>query len=178
MTISTMSTQDKLSNSIFSGVTSTAVQMAKWDGTERRDADEDRRCYSLTTLKHQFFTPQRFIGRRPEDRQFPILDRFETGLATLALMLLCMSILDSMFTLTLIAHGGTEVNPFMNMLLGVSVWAFTAVKMILTAIPALLLVATGNLMLFGVIRARSVLAAAVGMYAGLIVYEIALLQLI
>ena len=149
-----------------------------WDGENRRTATNDRRKYSLKTLQHQIIAPQRYAGRRVEDRRFPVLDQFETGLFTLAMTLLCLSILDSIFTLTLIANGGTEVNPFMNAMLNISVWAFAGVKMALTAIPAVVLVATANLKIFGLFRARVILAGAVGLYAGLIVYELALLSLI
>lgn len=149
-----------------------------WDGVNRRFETDDRRVYSLKTLKHQALAPRRNAGRRTEDRRFPVLDRFEPGLFTLAMCLLCLSILDSIFTLTLISHGGTEENPFMNAMLEISVWAFAGVKMLLTAVPAVLLVATANLKFFGLFRARTILGAAVGLYAGLIVYEIALLSTI
>ncbi len=147
-----------------------------WDGVNRRVSTDDRRSYSLSTLKRQIVAPQRFQGRRKEDRRFPVLDRFEPGLFTLAMVLLCLSILDSMFTLTLIANGGSEVNPFMNAMLNINVWVFMAVKMLFTAIPAVLLVATANLKMFGLLRSRAILAGAVGLYAGLIVYELALLS--
>lgn len=117
-------------------------------------------------------------GRRREDRLFPMLDRFDSGVVTLAITLVLLSIVDSMLTLTLIAGGGTEVNPIMNSLLSYSVWAFAGVKMLLTAIPAVVLVAVGNLKLFGRMRARSMLAALVGVYLGLIVYEIGLIGLL
>lgn len=149
-----------------------------WDGLNRRQSDEDRRQYSLRTFMHQVKSPRRFAGRRKTDRKFAVLDRFDAGLFTMAMTLLCLSIMDSMFTLTLIAHGGEEVNPFMNAMLQINVWTFMGVKMALTAIPAVVLVATSNLKVFGIIRARSALGAAVGMYAGLIVYELALLSLI
>lgn len=151
---------------------------ADWDGVNRRQAVSERRHYSMATLKYQVMSPRRSAGRRSEDRKFPVLDRFDSGLFTLAMSLLCLSILDSMFTLTLISHGGTEVNPFMNAMLQINVWAFMATKMFLTAVPAVLLVATANLKVFGIVRSRSVLALAVGMYAGLIVYELALLSLV
>ena len=66
----------------------------------------------------------------------------------------------------------------MNALLQHSVWLFTTVKMTMTALPALLLLATANLMLFGVIRSRALLGALCGLYLGLIVYEIGLLTLL
>ncbi len=105
-----------------------------------------------------------------------MLDRFDSGMLTLAVILMLLSVTDSVFTLTLISRGGTEFNPFMNALLQHSVWAFTAVKMLLTGVPAIILVAAGNLLLFNRWRARSILAAMVGMYLGLIAYELFLLS--
>ena len=116
-------------------------------------------------------------GRRREDRKFAVLDRFDSGLITLAILLMTLSIMDSIFTLTIISRGGTEVNPFMNMLLHHSVWAFAIVKMVLTAAPAVLLVATGNHLIYGRVRGRTLLAVFVGAYCGLILYELAILSI-
>lgn len=116
-------------------------------------------------------------GRRSTDRRYAVLDRFDSGMVTLAILLMVLSVMDSVFTLTLISRGGSEVNPVMNALLQYSVWAFMAVKMLLTAVPAIILVATGNLLLFKRWRARSILAALVGLYLGLICYELALLSI-
>ena len=143
---------------------------------ERRPGD--RRRYTLRTLWHSAVAPRRFGARRREERRYPLLDRFDAGMLTLAVALVGLSVLDSLFTLTLIAAGGRELNPFMAYALEHGVGAFAAVKMTLTAVPAVLLVATGNLALFGRARARSLLAALVGLYGGLIVYEIGLLSLL
>ena len=150
--------------------------MDTWDGVERRLGVE-RRDYSWWTLVQCAFSPRRMAGRRQSDRRYPMLDRFDSGMLSLAVLLMLLSVLDSLFTLTLISRGGTEVNPFMNALLQHSVWAFTAVKMLLTGIPAIVLVATGNLLLFKRWRARSILAALVGLYLGLIGYELVLLSI-
>jgi hypothetical protein len=155
----------------------TAAIIKGWDGLERRTAS-GRRSYTVKTLWQSVRQPRRMNGRRREDRLFPMLDRFDSGVVTLAITLVLLSIVDSMLTLTLIAGGGTEVNPIMNSLLNYSVWAFAGVKMLLTAIPAVVLVAVGNLKLFGRMRARSMLAALVGLYLGLIVYEIGLISLL
>ncbi len=146
------------------------------DRIDRRQVG-DRREYSLWTLVQCAVSPRRMNGRRADDRRYPLLDRFDSGMVMLATLLMCLSIADSVFTLTLIERGGTEVNPVMNALLQHSVWSFAAVKMTLTAVPAMILVATGNLVLFNRWRARSILAALVGLYAGLIVYELALLSI-
>ncbi len=150
---------------------------APWDGVNRR-TQSDRRTYTMSTLVQCLTSPRRFNGRRSSDRRFPVLDRFESSMAFLAIGLVILSVMDSVFTLTLISHGGTEVNPFMNWLMQKSIAAFVGVKMLLTAIPALILVATGNLLVFGRFRARTVLAGVLGLYCGLIVYELGLLSLI
>lgn len=146
------------------------------DRDERR-VGVDRRDYTVGTLVRCIASPRRMHGRRATDRRHAVLDRFDSGMMLLAVLLMVLSIMDSVFTLTLISRGGSEVNPFMNALLQHSVWAFTGFKMLLTGIPAIILVATGNLLLFNRWRARSVLAALVGLYLGLIVYELALLSI-
>ncbi len=148
-----------------------------FEHTERRDTG-DRRRYSLQTLAGTVTLRRRVQGRRLEDRHFPIIDHFDFGVIAMALLLVLLSITDSVMTLTLIANGGREINPFMDLMLQQSVWLFAGVKMFLTAVPAVLLVATGNLKLFGRWRARSLLAALVGMYAGLILYELLLVSAI
>lgn len=143
---------------------------------ERR-SEVDRRDYSLNTLKSCVVAPRRMHGRRRGDRRYAMLDQFDSGVVTLAIALMILSVMDAVFTLTLISRGGSEVNPLMNALLQHSVWAFTGFKMLLTAIPAIILVATGNMLLFRKYRARSVLAALVGIYLGLMVYHVALLSI-
>lgn len=161
-------TTDSLANPLSN------IDSNSWDGVEKR-AQQNRRQYKFLSLWKAFSAPRRFEGRRSDDRRFATLDRYDSGLCTLAILLVLLSITDSVFTLTLIARGGSEVNPFMNYMLQHSIGLFMIVKMLLTAIPAVVLVATHNLLLFKRIRARSILAAMVGMYGGLIVYEIGLL---
>lgn len=142
----------------------------------RREPGRERRTYTFRTLRCCVVQPRRMQARRTADRRFPMLDRFESGMLALSVALVGLSIVDASFTLMLLSAGGSEVNPFMNWMLGFGVFPFAAVKMALTAVPAVLLVATGNLPVFGILRARSVLAAFVGMYIGLIIYEIGLLS--
>lgn len=147
-----------------------------WTGPEKRIFG-GRRQYTLQTLWACATRPRRMRGRRVNDRRYPLLDQFDRTMLSLAIALMALSVLDAVFTLTLLARGGTELNPFMNFLLQHSVWAFTGFKMLLTGVPAIVLVAVGNLTLFGLIRARSLLAALVGLYLGLMVYHVCLLTL-
>ncbi len=162
---------------IDASITSHQIPTEAWNGVERRAANSERRDYKLNSLWRAIVAPRRFAGRRKSDRKFAVLDRFDSGICAMAVLLVLLSITDSVFTLTLISRGGSEVNPFMNHLLQHSVGLFMLVKMALTAVPAIILVATNNLLVFNRIRARSLLAAMTGLYVGLIVYEIGLLSL-
>ena len=144
----------------------------------RRSSGTDRRRYSLETLRRSVVAPRRTSARRRADRRYPLLDAYDGTMLALAVALVGLSVVDATFTLQLLASGGREVNPFMAWLLGYGVAPFAAVKMLLTGVPAVLLVATGNLVVFGRFRARSALAALVGLYGGLIVYELGLLSLL
>ncbi|MFK7860381.1 MAG: DUF5658 family protein [Granulosicoccus sp.] len=143
--------------------------------TERRSGAE-RRDYTFSTFRNCAVAPRRMQGRRKSDRRYAILDRFDSGVVSLAVILMILSVLDAVFTLTIISRGGSEANPFMDMLLQHSVWTFTGFKMLLTGIPAIVLVATSNLLLFRRYRARSILAALVGIYLGLMAYHAFLLS--
>lgn len=127
-------------------------------------------------MRQSLVAPRRMQGRRQSDRHFAVLDRHDSGVAALAIALVLLSICDAFFTLTLISRGGSELNPFMNWMLQQGVAEFATAKMLLTALPALLLVATANLKFFSWIRARSILATLVGLYGGLICYELLLLS--
>lgn len=138
----------------------------------------ERRHYDLQTLKLCLTHPRRVDPRRSPDRKYPVIDRLDGGAVALAIALMILSVMDSIFTLTIISNGGSEVNPVMNVLLEKSIAAFTITKMLLTAIPAILLVATANLVVLNRWRARSLLATMVGLYAGLICYELLLLSFV
>ncbi|MBX2878935.1 MAG: hypothetical protein KTR32_03330 [Granulosicoccus sp.] len=142
-----------------------------------RRMDGDRRQYSLTTLVKCMVNPRRSAGRRTQDRRYPVTDVFDSSVLTLVVLMLCFSLLDALFTLTLLSHGGTELNPVMRYFLEIGgSTAFLIAKLVLTAVPAIILVATSNLLVFGRWRVRSILAALVGGYAGLLVYELVLLS--
>jgi len=147
------------------------------NSVEHRRTGVERRNYSLRTLSNCLLQPRRAYGRRTEDRRYPQLDTFDGGIVTLAILLTVFSILDALFTLTLLQHGGTELNPVMRYFLnnGGTV-PFILAKLLLTTVPALIMVAMQNVKVFGRWRVRSILAALVGGYAGLLVYELILLS--
>lgn len=147
------------------------------DQSERRHSP-DRRQFTVRTLEHGLLKPARHHARRSVDRRHAQLDIVDEGAAVLAIALMVLSILDALFTLTLISHGASELNPVMNYFLQFGPWVFVGVKLAVTAIAGVALVATANIRLFGRFRARSALAMCVGLYAGVVVYEIGLLTMV
>lgn len=149
----------------------------EYSGVERRSA-VDRREFSIKTLVHCARHPQRAKGRRKTDARYPLLDVFDGSAMFLAVALTALSLCDAFFTLNILAHGGQEINPFMNYMLGYGTFAFVASKMFFTAVAVVVLTGAGNFVLFKRIRVRSVLAILTGLYAGLIVYELLILAMV
>jgi len=137
-----------------------------------------RRDYTWQTLIRCICAPRRTTSRRRQDRPYPTIDTFDGAALTLAILLTVFSLLDALFTLTLLQRGGTELNPLMRYFIETGgTGMFLLAKLLLTAVPAVLMVAMQNVVVFGRWRVRSVLAALVGGYAGLLVYELMLLSL-
>lgn len=159
---------------IESQLSSNSRIIRAYTGPERR-TDQERRTYSLKSMYCCLMHPRRSHGRRSSDRRFPILDTFDSGVFSLVILLTLFSILDAAFTLTLIARGSRELNPLMEYFLTLGTLPFMLAKLALTTIPGLILVAACNVRVFSALRCHSLLAAMVGMYAGLMLYEILLL---
>lgn len=160
-----------------SNTTITTIGKSNYTGEERRVA-ADRREFTLQTLWHCLKNPRRASGRRRSDKRYPLLDVFDGGAMFLAVALITLSLCDAFFTLNIIAQGGQEVNPIMNHMLNYGTFAFVASKMMLTALAVVVMTAAGNLKIFGLVRVRSVIALLIGLYAGLIVYELLILAMI
>ncbi len=152
------------------------AELATEFGVDRRFAD--RREFTLQTMWHCLKNPRRSSGRRRTDNRYPLLDVFDSSAMFLAVALVTLSLCDAFFTLNILAHGGREVNPFMNYMLNFGTFAFVASKMLLTALAVVVMTAAGNLKIFGLVRVRSVIALMIGLYAGLIVYELLILAVV
>lgn len=146
-----------------------------YKGVERRHSS-DRRNYGLRTLWRCLMDPRRYNGRRSVDRRFPLMDTFDSTAMCLAVALMILSITDAVLTLNILAAGGEEVNPFMNHMLSYGTFAFVASKMLMTALPLAALTAAGNLVIYNFVRVRTITATLVGLYCGLIVYELMILS--
>ena len=136
---------------------------------ERRPGP-DRRHTTLGSFLRGGLTPRRRNGRRAGEHHLPI-DWHEPYLLFLSVTILLLSVVDAFLTVTLITGGAREVNPFIEFVLRVQPQAFAAIKMALTGLGVLVLVAVARARLFRVMRAGMVLQGVFVAYVALIAYE-------
>jgi len=90
-------------------------------------------------------------------------------------MVLLLSVADAFLTLTLINHGATEVNPFMDPLVRGSGHSFAYWKIGLTATGVVVLILLARLRVWGR-GVGNILYAALVLYVALVSYELFLLR--
>ena len=115
------------------------------------------------------------LDEEGQDGQAVILDWHDPGLLFLALAIVVMSCIDALFTLNLLTVGGEEINLFMRVLIEQDVSSFLQVKISVTAISVVVLVAASQYRVLGKLPVRRMLQAIFLVYGTLIAYEVVLL---
>lgn len=154
--------------------TESSVVFGVAGGVERRRGG-DRRQLTLRSFLRGGITPRRRGGRRAGEQHLPV-DWHQPYLLFFALMILLLSVADAFLTITLIMGGATEANPVMAFILEDHPELFAAVKMGLTGVGVLVLVAVARSRVFRVVRVDAVLQAIFVAYVALIAYEYWLLR--
>jgi len=132
-------------------------------------------------LSHPCFNLHGLRGRRRGHRR--LSDRANPDLAldwhpphllfiVLAILLLCAA--DANNTLQLLLWGAREINILMAVLIDAGPRLFLSVKLLMTGVCLVVLVAYERTVLFRRLRIRHVLYSLFGLYVGLIAYELAL----
>lgn len=138
------------------------------------DRRRDRRRALLVALSGR---GRRQGPRRAEDRRrgAHYLDRYRPtdGLVLILAVVLC--VLDAAFTLTILAHGGVELNPLMALALGQGVTEFFWIKFLLTSGALLVALLHRDFVAFGRLRGVHILYGAAVGYTVLVGYEMAIL---
>ena len=150
-----------------------------WAAAGDRRRDIDRRQWSLRAFFHQFFMSRRQGERRREaahPNHYVDLHEPKVLLTTLSILFLC--VIDVYFTLTLLEHGGVELNPIMRYLLEKNIWWFFLGKYVVTACCLVVLVAHNHFRLFKWMTGLDILQAILLAYLLLIAYELLLLSLV
>jgi hypothetical protein len=132
----------------------------------------DRRHRSIGAFLYGNFRPRRRGVRRADDHHRFLFDWHEPRVLYLALAVLLLSCTDALFTLNLLLLGANEANALMNSMLAEGVDAFLAVKISMTAISIIVLVAAANRKFFGLFRVERLLQLICLGYVALIGYEI------
>ncbi len=142
---------------------------------ERRVSQVDRRRLSVRSILRGAFSPRRRAGRRTSDEDTPI-DWHRPHLMFLSLVMLGLSVADAFLTVTLLNSGAEEANPLLALFVTLHPSLFAAVKMALTGVSIVLLVAVAQSRLFRVISGRLVFQSLVLAYLALVLYESWLLR--
>jgi hypothetical protein len=142
--------------------------------SERR-VTRDRRRSVLRALWRGNFARRRHSPRRGGERHAVVTDWFHPQwlVVCIAILLLCGA--DALLTLTLIARGAVEVNPFMAPLVQSSVELFACWKIGVTAVGVVLLTVLAKLKVMGQ-GVGTALYLVLGVYALLVGYELLLLR--
>ena len=138
---------------------------------ERRRAGE-RRHSLLWALLYGGMRPRRRGGRRAEDHHRPIVDWHDPSLLFSAFGLLMLCVCDGALTLALLAHGASEANPVMDLVVSGDMTRFALVKLALTASGLLILVSLARFTVFRLFRVSTLVHAALVGYAILVCYEL------
>lgn len=137
---------------------------------ERRVATADRRALTLRTLIKSGFSPRRRTGRRAGDHELPV-DFHDRRLLVPVIAMLLLSVADAFLTLRLMHDGASETNPLLAFVLSEHPGLFAAVKMCLTGLGTLLLVALARARAFKIVRVSMFLYGLAAAYLALVAYE-------
>jgi hypothetical protein len=138
--------------------------------TERRELS-DRRKLPTKPFSKFIFKGQRKKARRSiEDRNYYV-DRYEAGYLALVLSILLLCVFDAYFTLKIMHFGGIELNPLMiNFIDRNPEWCL-ALKYLVTVISLVILLVHKNFIVFGKVKARSIIFLIFFLYFILVLYE-------
>ncbi len=138
----------------------------------------DRRRSILHALWRGNFARRRVGPRRGNDRHLVVTDWFHPQWLLTAVGILLLSCADALLTLTLIAHGAVEINPFMKPLVTGSGHAFALWKLGLTSMGVVVLTLFARVRLLGRVPTGALLYLILAGYVVLVSYELWLLRLI
>ena len=136
---------------------------------ERRDRSARRRPYLKGFVFGLFLARRR--GPRRAENLYQYSDWYDVKLLVLSLSLLLLSCLDAAMTMRLLSLSAVELNPIMNELINQGTRYFIWIKIAVTSLCIIVLVAHNRIRLFNLLRVDVVLIAAVFIYFGLVTYE-------
>lgn len=143
--------------------------------TSERRARYERRRRMFWSLAYGSLHPRRRSVRRTTEHSAQFVDWHDPHLLGVALAIVLLCSVDGFLTLALLSQGASEVNPLMAAFLYRDIAVFAVVKMSLTGVGVVTLVALSRCWVFGNVRVAVALYLALAAYLALVVYEYTLL---
>jgi hypothetical protein len=141
-----------------------------------RRVTPDRRRQKFRALLFGSFRPRRRYIRRQDSTAITALDWHSSKWFAVALLILTLSLIDTLLTLVLLDQGAIEVNPVMRYFIFEGGRVFALSKLGMTAGCITLLILTTRSRAFGRSPAGPILYLTALIYAGLVTYELWLLD--
>jgi hypothetical protein len=145
-------------------------------GDERRGRPDRRRRLWWSLLYGSFNPRRRRPPRRLDEWRFHSLDWHGPHLLAVSIGILILNVADAFLTVALLSGGAIEVNPIMAILVSGNIAVFVALKVAVTGMSVMLMVFLARYRFMRLVRVEFVLYAVLAAYAGLIIYEIEMLQ--
>ena len=139
---------------------------------------QDRRNRSGFNIRSLLFGGRREKIRRQEDkRRIFYVDHYSSGLFFIILVILFLSVIDSLLTLSLLNLEAYEINPVMAFFLKFGPYPFFASKYLLTILPVICLLMYRNIVIRIIkISTRSVLYFIAVFYLAVVGWELYLIS--
>jgi hypothetical protein len=140
---------------------------------ERRSG-KDRRKHKIPEIKSLFIHKRRKKIRRQDDQNnICYFDQYSSTLLGAIIIFLLLNIIDGLFTLFLLDHGATEINPIMAYFLNFGPLTFMSVKYCLAAYSVIILVIFNNVFLKRIkIYTRSLFSYTIGVFMLIVAWEL------
>ena len=143
---------------------------------EERRSLRERRSKTFRALVTGGWYARRRNPRRAEESRLGHVDWHAPQWFAAALLVLLLSMADTLLTLVLVQHGAIEINPLMEPFVIGNTPGFAFLKLALTATAVTILVVLTRVPAFGRLLAGPVLIAAAFLYTVLLGYELWLLD--
>jgi len=145
--------------------------------SKERRSGKDRRNTTRPVIQSLYRGGKREVVRRREERNTIFLaDRYSPTLFGAIVLILVFSSLDALFTLFLISHDATELNPIMAYYINVGPYTFFIVKYLLTSSAVVILLLCQNAFLRTLrVHAHSLFYVIIVAFMSVVVWELYLI---
>jgi hypothetical protein len=145
-------------------------------GTFERRGIGERRSHTVRAIVAGGWHARRKNVRRAEPARVGFVDWHASHWFAAALLVLLLSMADTLMTMVLVQHGAIEMNPLMEPFVIGNGPAFAFLKLALTASAVTILVVLTRVRAFGRLLAGPILVGAAVLYTVLLGYEMWLLD--